>query len=104
MAGIFRESEENTAAQYEYRARILTLLTQKRPPSRRPVEILTSNVKPQSFQLGSLRPGHRRADLTVFIPLRPALLAGTQITAAQTMAFEGERLWSVKSVAFNVSN
>jgi hypothetical protein len=56
------------------------------------VKILDMHKKPQSFQLGSLRPGQRRSRLTVITPLRPALLAGTQIAGAQTIPFGGERL------------
>ncbi len=44
--------------------------------------------KPQSFLLGSLRPGQRRVQLTVITPLRRPLLAGTQTTGAQTIPFE----------------
>jgi len=44
--------------------------------------------KPQSFLLGSLRPGQRRVQLTVITPLRAPLLAGTQTTGAQTIPFE----------------
>jgi len=92
MAGIFRASEENTAARYEYRARISKLMARKRPPSRIYVRSLISNDKPQSFQLGPLRPGQRRAGLTVLAPRRPALLAGTQITGAQTIPFNKDTL------------
>jgi len=115
MAGIFRASEENTGARYEYRARISTVRevyracptkgpvdlspferpqgrARKRPPSRICVRALISKDKPQSFQLGSLRPGQRRARLTVPAPLRPALLAGTQITGAQTIPFDKDTL------------
>jgi len=48
--------------------------------------------KPQSFQLGSLRPGQRRVQLTVITPLRRPLHAGTQITGAQPIPFQFERL------------
>ncbi len=44
--------------------------------------------KPQSFQLCSVRSGQRRVQLTVITPLRRPLLAGTQITGAQTIPFE----------------
>jgi hypothetical protein len=92
MAGIFRVGEENTAARYGYRARISTQITRKGPPSRMTVKILDMRKKPQSFQLGSLRPGQRRSWLTVITPLRSALLAGTQIAGAQRIPFGGERL------------
>jgi hypothetical protein len=46
----------------------------------------------QSFELGPLRPGRRRAKLTVFTPRRFALLARTQIHGAQTIPFKQDRL------------
>jgi hypothetical protein len=46
----------------------------------------------QSFELGSLRPGRRRAKLTVFTPRRFTLLARTQIPGAQTIPPKQERL------------
>jgi hypothetical protein len=46
----------------------------------------------QSFELGPLRPGRRRAKLTVPAPRRVALLARTQIPGAQTILSEQERL------------
>jgi hypothetical protein len=41
----------------------------------------------QSFELGPLRPGRRRAKLTVFIPRRFTLLARTQNPGARTIPF-----------------
>ncbi len=92
MAGLLRVSEENTAARYEYRARISTLLTRKRPPSRLMIKTLNYNGNPQSFQLGLPRPGQRRTRLTVFTPRRLVLLAGTHNTSVQTIPSKQETL------------
>ncbi len=48
--------------------------------------------KPQSFELGLLRPGLRRAGLTVLAPRRPTLLAGTQNPGVQTIPFNLDTL------------
>ncbi len=92
MVGIFRVSEEKTAARYKYRARASTRLTRKRPPSREDTELLMFLNESQSFQLGFLRPGRRRARLTVRAPRRLPLLAGTQIASVQTIPFEQDSL------------
>ena len=91
MAWIFRSGEENTAARYEYRARISTLPGRKRPPSRtRQASVLIDSL--QSFQLELLRPGQRCEKLAVLAPRRFALLARTQNPGAQTIQFERETL------------
>ncbi len=92
MASIFRLSEENTAARCYHRARISTVLVGKRLPSRRTVKRLKYLDKPQPFELGLLRPGLRRAGLTVFTPRRPALLAVTQNPCVQTIPFKPNTL------------
>ncbi len=92
MASIFHISEENAIARCCHRARISTVLMGKRLPSRRTVKHLNDKDKPQSFQLGLLRPGLRRAGLTVLAPRRPALLAGTQNPGVQTIPFKPDTL------------
>ncbi len=92
MASILHISEENTAARCYHRARISTVLMGKRLPSRRYVKHLKDKDKPQSFQLGPLRPGLRRAGLAVFTPRRPALLAETQNPCVQTIPFKPDTL------------
>ncbi|MFZ1774670.1 MAG: hypothetical protein WAT78_12020 [Rhizobiaceae bacterium] len=87
-ARIFRASKEKTAARYEYRARISTPLERERPPSQGKCSNLKGMSKPQSFRLGLLRPGLRRARLTAFMPPRPALLAEPQNTGVQTIPIE----------------
>ena len=92
MASIFDISEENAIARCCHRARISTVLIGKRPPSRRTVKRLSDLNKPQPFELGLLRPGRRRAGLTVLAPRRPTLLAGTQNPRVQTIPFEPDTL------------
>ena len=92
MAGSFHISDENTAARCCHRARISTLLKGKRPPSRRSFKHLNDMNKPQSFELGLLRPGRRRVGLTVLAPRHPALLAGTQSPCVQTVPFNPNTL------------
>jgi hypothetical protein len=92
MVEIFRVGEENTTARCDHRARILTLPARKRSPSQRENKVLKSFIQLQSSALGSLRPGRRRAKLTVFTPRRFMLLARTQIPGAQTIPSEQERL------------
>jgi hypothetical protein len=92
MVEIFRVGEENTAARCDHRARILTLSARKRSPSRQENKVLKSFIYLQSSALGSLRPGRRRAKLTVFAPRRFALLARTQIPGTQTIPFKQDRL------------
>ncbi len=64
----------------------------KRLPSRRTVKRLNDMDKPQPFELGLLRPGLRRAGLTVLAPRRPVLLAGTQNPCVQTIPFKPDTL------------
>ena len=92
MASIFHISEENAIARCCHRARVSTVLIGKRPPSRRYIKRLTDMDKPQPAELGLLRPGRRRADLTVLAPRRPALLAGTQNPCVQTIPFKPDTL------------
>ena len=51
-----------------------------------------ANIKPQSFELGLLRPGRRRAPLAVLAPRRATLLAETQNPGAQTIPSKNEAL------------
>ncbi len=92
MASIFHISKENTAARCCHRARISTVLMGKRLPSRMHLKRLNCMDEPQSFELGFLRPGLRRAGLTVFTPRRPTLLAGTQNPCVQTIPFKPDTL------------
>ncbi len=92
MASILHISEENTAARCCHRARISTLLMRKMLPSRPNAKRLKDKDKTQSSELGLLRPGRRRAGLTVLAPRRPALLAGTQNPYVQTIPFEPDTL------------
>jgi hypothetical protein len=87
MAEIFCAGEENTAARCDHRARILTLPARKRSPSRRKVKVLKLFNYLQSPELVLLRPGRRRAKLTVFTPRRFTLLARTQNPGARTIPF-----------------
>ena len=56
------------------------------------IGILKINETRQSFQLGLLRPGQRRARLSVLAPRRPTLLTGTQNPGVQTIPFERNML------------
>jgi hypothetical protein len=92
MAGVLRIGEEKPQARYEYRARILTKFDAEKHAKAGWREELTHYRKLQSLQLGPLRPGHRRAPLTVLAPRRATLLAGIQNPGAQAIPFTQDTL------------
>ena len=92
MDMIFCPGKENTAARYEYRARILTMSRRKRHPSHKRVMLLIINIILQSFELALLHSGQRLAKLTVFTPRCFTLLARSQNTGAQTIPFKQDTL------------
>jgi len=92
MDMVFWFGKENTAARYEYRARILTMPRRKRHPSHKRVILLIVNIILQSFQLALLHSGQRLVMLTVFTPRRFTLLARSQNTGAQTIQFKQDTL------------
>ncbi len=92
MDMIFWFGKENTAAQYEYWARILTKPGRKRHPSHMRDMRLILNIILQSFELALLHSGQRLAKLTVFTPRRSTLLARSQNTGAQTIQFKQDTL------------
>jgi len=88
MAEIFRVQQgKHRSMMPKHLARILTKLGRKRSPS------CQHNIREtlpdfQSFELGLLRCGRRRARLTVLTPRRLSLLATTQNASAQTIQCE----------------
>lgn len=87
MARIFRSGKENTAAGYEYPARISTQPERKRSPSRS-----GRSLQLQSFPLGLSRPGLCRETLVVPAPRRVPFLARSRDPGAQTIQFVQEML------------
>jgi hypothetical protein len=92
MAEIFRTGEENTAARCDPSCEDFDATGAEKIAKPAKVKILMIINSLQSFELGPLRPGRRRAKLTVFTPRRFTFLARTQNPGAPTIPFKQDRL------------